>query len=284
MLSTFGVAGFAIVSSLSYAQPLQLASSRSDMQRVASTDGTRDANQFGVVTAGLAAAPSYLGSASYDPIPFVAAYLPFGRRYLELKGLNLRANLLDANRMALGPILNLRLPRDSGAGEARIAQLDSIDTALELGVFARAIIARRADGSPLATLDADVLADVSGVHRGVTGTVGASWAALRVNRIFVDMRAETTFANRNFQQTYFSIKPDEADRSGLQVCNAGAGSLSAGLSLTAGYAFSPRWGLVATASYSRLLGDAAESPVVQTAGSRDQFFGGVGVSYRFGKH
>ena len=39
--------------------------------------------------------------------------------------------------------------------------------------------------------------------------------------------------------------------------------------------------LVATASYRRMLGDFADSPIVSVAGSRDQWFGALGLAYTF---
>ena len=38
------------------------------------------------------------------------------------------------------------------------------------------------------------------------------------------------------------------------------------------------WSLKLTGQYSRLLGDAADSPIVET---ENQFFGGLGLTYRF---
>ena len=46
---------------------------------------------------------------------------------------------------------------------------------------------------------------------------------------------------------------------------------------------SDRWGVFGYAKYDRLLSDAADSPVTRRFGSRDQFSGGAGVSYTFGR-
>lgn len=45
----------------------------------------------------------------------------------------------------------------------------------------------------------------------------------------------------------------------------------------------PCWGISTHAKYDRLLGDAANSPVVRRLGSRNQLHGGIGVSYTFWK-
>jgi outer membrane protein len=42
-----------------------------------------------------------------------------------------------------------------------------------------------------------------------------------------------------------------------------------------------RWSVTALASYTRLLDDAADSPIVDDAGDANQFFGGALINYRF---
>jgi outer membrane protein len=54
--------------------------------------------------------------------------------------------------------------------------------------------------------------------------------------------------------------------------------------VTAGYLrqLTPRWGIYSYAKYDRLVGDAADSPIVRQFGSRDQFSGGLALTYTFG--
>ena len=57
----------------------------------------------------------------------------------------------------------------------------------------------------------------------------------------------------------------DAPRSGLAAHEAGAGLKSVGATLAAQYALTEHWTLLASTSYARLLGDAASSPIVETA-------------------
>jgi outer membrane scaffolding protein for murein synthesis (MipA/OmpV family) len=41
------------------------------------------------------------------------------------------------------------------------------------------------------------------------------------------------------------------------------------------------WALFALAGYSRMLGDYADSPIVSSAGSKNQWAGAVGIGYTF---
>jgi len=47
------------------------------------------------------------------------------------------------------------------------------------------------------------------------------------------------------------------------------------------YPFNKCWSLLTIANYTLLLNDAAKSPLVENVGSKNQFWLGLGVAYRF---
>jgi len=47
------------------------------------------------------------------------------------------------------------------------------------------------------------------------------------------------------------------------------------------YLLDKDWSFITIANYTRLLNDAANSPLVENAGSKNQFWLGLGVAYRF---
>ena len=62
-----------------------------------------------------------------------------------------------------------------------------------------------------------------------------------------------------------------------------AGFKDVGLSLDARYAIFEGWSVTGMLSYERLVGDAADSPIVQgPGGSEDQVMGLIGVAHAFG--
>ncbi|MGF1463829.1 MAG: MipA/OmpV family protein, partial [Maricaulaceae bacterium] len=71
-----------------------------------------------------------------------------------------------------------------------------------------------------------------------------------------------------------------AAASGLDVFDAGAGFRDVGLSSVLSYQLSKRWSLNSVVSYSRLIGDAADSPIVTEEGSPNQVFFGMNVAVR----
>jgi outer membrane protein len=88
---------------------------------------------------------------------------------------------------------------------------------------------------------------------------------------------ETTAATAPF----FSITPVQSMASGLPTFNASGGPHSVGAGTQLHYRFNPQWEAHSYVEYSRLLGDAAASPLVKQRGSPDQATVGIGVSYSF---
>ena len=71
----------------------------------------------------------------------------------------------------------------------------------------------------------------------------------------------------------------DAGRSGLSQFSADGGLRDIRVPLMAIFSFSESWHLAGGVIYSRLLGDAADSPVTSDRGSKNQFFVGAGVAY-----
>ena len=67
----------------------------------------------------------------------------------------------------------------------------------------------------------------------------------------------------------------------MPVYNAQGGFYSAGVDATVRYQLTERISLRAFAEWDRLMGSAADSPLVQLKGSEDQFQVGVGAAYKF---
>ncbi|WP_235031486.1 MipA/OmpV family protein [Geminicoccus flavidas] len=89
------------------------------------------------------------------------------------------------------------------------------------------------------------------------------------------------WGNAAFMQDRFGISPAAAARSGLAAFDADAGFGSVGMTLAVSYALSPSWTVTLYDTYGRLVGDAAESPIVTTIGSRNQNVLGVSLEYTF---
>jgi outer membrane protein len=69
-----------------------------------------------------------------------------------------------------------------------------------------------------------------------------------------------------------------ASVAGLAAYDADAGIKDVYFGLTTNVPLSDVWTLKLSGRYSRLVGDASDSPIVE---DENQFFGGLGLSYRF---
>jgi outer membrane protein len=85
-----------------------------------------------------------------------------------------------------------------------------------------------------------------------------------------------------YTAAYFGVTSAQSPASGLPVYSAAGGLYSYGIGGTAILPLDRdnRWSAVLFASYERLTGDAASSPLVQLRGSEDQATLGLFVSYR----
>ncbi|MBY0520696.1 MAG: MipA/OmpV family protein, partial [Sphingomonas sp.] len=78
------------------------------------------------------------------------------------------------------------------------------------------------------------------------------------------------------------VTPAAALTSGLRAYNPGAGLNDIGVSGFVSRRLSPKWNATLFASYSRLIDQAAASPITTSRfGSRNQVSLGAALSYRF---
>jgi outer membrane scaffolding protein for murein synthesis (MipA/OmpV family) len=231
----------------------------------------------GFLGIGPALVPEYTGADSSTIAPFVLGDLEYGPYFLQLRGLTMRANVLPSRHIVAGPLIRLGSGRDDDVESDRVARLDEIDTAVEAGGF----LGIRFGGDTRGQGEVELSLTATGSENGFLGTAGISYAALRSRSFFINVDAEVNYANGKYTRTYFGVTQPEASRSGLPDYRPKGGLRDAGLGLTAGYQFNEHWGLTGRLAYSYLLGDAADSPIVDLEGSKSQLLGGLAVSYRF---
>ena len=87
-----------------------------------------------------------------------------------------------------------------------------------------------------------------------------------------------TWADQRYMQTVFGIDATQGARSGRTLYEPGAGVSLARVTTTLNYKVDAHWSLGARLSLGRLLGDAADSPLIE---QRSQSSGALFTSYRF---
>jgi MipA family protein len=223
---------------------------------------------------GVGYAPDYEGSEDYEAVPllFARADMPSGQ-YVALKGLSLRGNLIPDSIWEFGPIIQYRMERKD-VDNSRVDRLPDVDEAVEFGAFGGFKIDNWA-----AYLTA--VFDIADGHDGALVTLRGEYAEEPRNNLKVTLGASITYASDDYMNAYFTINQAGSTASGLDVYDADAGIKDVGIDLALNYTPWEHWGLIGLLGYTRLLGDAKDSPVVDDEGSASQFFMGVGVNYRF---
>ena len=184
-----------------------------------------------------------------------------------------------------GPMVNLRLDRTSRIKDARVRALGELDTAIEAGVFLGVTKNGVLHDYDFLTARLDAIHDVTDTHDSLIVTPNLEYATPLSRTALIGASISADYVGRGFARTYFGVTPAGAAASGLAAYSLDAGFKNIRTTLLGTVSLSGDlrrgWGLFAIGSYSRLLGDFKNSPIVRDAGDADQFFTAVGVSYTF---
>ncbi len=217
--------------------------------------------------------PEYEGSKHYKVIGFPVIY-PAGadeNSWLQVKGVdNVQFRLLQWQGFEIGPVAGYRFDRDEGDGD-RLIGLGNIDGGLVLGGYAAY---RFGPVRAYVAYNHQVTGDDTGglVRFGVDGVVRLS------PTVKLTLGVGTTYADDDYMRAFFGVTQRQALTSVHNPYTPDAGIKDVNFSATIDVALDPRWNLKLIGQYARLVGDAADSPVIET---QDQFVGGVGLTYKF---
>ena len=232
------------------------------------------------VAAAVGVVPDYLGSDDYTIGVAPAALIKFGdsERYVRLVVTNLKVNLLDISTWSFGPALNYRLGR-SDVDDNAVDKMRDIDGTVEVGAFGGWTWVGQDDPRHRFSVGTEVLYDVGGEHDGylISGSVRYFKPVLR--SLTLTIGTSLTYGSGDYMDTYFGVNAGNVGSSGLSAFKADSGLRDVRVPLMAIFSFSESWHMSGGVVYSRLLGDAADSPVVNKRGSKDQLFAGIGIAY-----
>lgn len=128
------------------------------------------------------------------------------------------------------------------------------------------------------TLDVHYEHQVTGEDTGFQAHAGLGYDLRISKKITLQSTIKTTYASSDYMDTYFAVSPLQAVQSGYPVYRADAGLKSIGFQLTTAYKLNRHWELQARTGYDRLVGDAADSPMVKNA---NQYQLSAGLAYKF---
>jgi len=226
------------------------------------------------VGGGIGLAPDYEGSSDYKMVPIPAASARFDNgMYIQLLGLNLRANVIPSKMWRLGPVYNYRSKRSDVENDP-VDRMKNISDANELGIFG----GFEWNGW---FLFLDILEDVGNAYDGWYATLKGGYNWVIDEAWMLTLGAHTTYANDDYMETYFGVSAADAAASGLDQYNADGGMKDVGIDLGLNWNFASSWALRGMASISQLVGDADDGSPVVDEGSETQVFTGAMVMFKF---
>ncbi|MCW2382676.1 MULTISPECIES: MipA/OmpV family protein [unclassified Sphingobium] len=216
--------------------------------------------------------PSFPGADSLSVRPFLEGDIARGDEPFEFEAPDESFGIpvVSVGGFEVGPSMAVEGKRKAD----EVPGFVKVNRSLELGGFVQMFLA------PSFRLRADLRQGVTG-HEALVGSVSADWIMRDGDRWLVSVGPRVTLGSGKHQRTWFGVSPAQAAASGLPVFEAKGGVQSVGAAAGLIRQLDARWSLHGYARYDRLVGDAADSPVVRAYGARDQFSGGLALGYTF---
>jgi outer membrane scaffolding protein for murein synthesis (MipA/OmpV family) len=222
--------------------------------------------------AGMISAPLYLGAEDYQVRLLPAVDFAYRNRVFFNFYEGLSAYLHNRGDFRLKAGIAYQPGRDQdddeslqGTGDIGDAAVYNLGAEYQLGLYTAFVSLRQHDGGT----------DGRQLHAGIQ-----AFYALREERTSPRLLFNLTvnYSDEKFMQGYFGVDSEQSAASGLPVYSADAGIASVRAGATGFYPLTRYWRITAILQYRKLVGDAADSPLVL---DEDQLFGGIFAGYRF---
>lgn len=237
---------------------------------------------------GGALVPDYEGSDDYRFVPAVVFRARTGGITIFSRGTYLYADLVPSAKKVefdAGPIIGVRLNRTGKVEDDRVDELSERNVAVEAGAFGGVTFHGLTNPYDSLSLRVDAVKDFANAHESWVITPAIDFGTPLSTTTFVGASLSMDFVSDRFADYYYGIGPSGSLDSGLPTFDADGGMKSWQAGLFVGQSLSgdlrKGWGLFGTAGYKRLVGDIADSPIVDDRGSASQWFGAIGVGYTF---
>lgn len=222
--------------------------------------------------------PDYEGSDDYEVKGMPMLGISY-RDFITLRGPALMIDLPRlsngewADHLSFGPLVRFDPGREAD-DNLILRHLGDIDEGALAGLFVGYQF------GPV-ELELTVAQDVTSRHEGMIAQVQAGYELMLTQRLRVQLEVSGTWSDEDYMQAYFGITAAQARASGLRECAVSSAVKDVGASASLHYLLTEHWRVTGRLAYRRLLGDAADSPLVEDEGSPNQASAMVFVSYQF---
>ncbi|MGI4732554.1 MAG: MipA/OmpV family protein [Janthinobacterium lividum] len=237
--------------------------------------------------------PDYEGSNDYRFTAAPAAIGTIKGFNFQLIGNRFNVDLIPDSRNSTidfqaGPVAVLNFNRDSlkQIDDPRVRALGELGNAFELGGFV-GIGKTGVITSPYDKLSVSVSYrhDLSGVSDSNVITPSISYLTPLSLKSAVALFASADHTGAGYAQTYFGVTPQQSVASGLPIYYPNGGWKSFTVGGIATYSLTGNllhgFKIVAGGTYTTMMGDFADSPLIRIAGSGNQWLGAAGLAYTF---
>lgn len=241
------------------------------------------------IAAGVAYKPDYEGSDDYHLIPALAIRGKVAGVGVISRGTYLYFDFFPRGPenfdFDAGPIVGFRANRTGKVKDDLVDLLPERKTAIEVGAFAGVSFHNLTNPYDSLSLRLDVVHDVANAHESTIFAPEISFSTPLSRYTYVSASLGAEFVGGDYADYYHSITPAGALASGLPVFDADGGMKDWKISLLLNQSISGDlthgWSIFGTGSYSRLVGDFKDSPIVDPRGSASQWLAALGVAYTF---
>lgn len=239
---------------------------------------------------GVGYGPSYEGSDSYKASVLPLAQGSFAGVNFDPRPGGLALDFIpDATGQTgidLGVAVRLRGNRTGRIGDAVVESLGELDRAVEVGPTAGVSFPGVLNPFDSVSVNVDARWDVAGAHDGLVIDPSITYFTPLSRAMIASFTLGATYGDDDYAEYYYSIDGAGSVASGLPQFAADGGFTNASATLLLGLdldgdATNGGLAIVGIGGYSRLLGDAKDTPITSIRGSADQFLAAVGVGYTF---
>ena len=256
-----------------------------------SAEGTVFDGDWVQVGIGAGFAPDYDGSDDYEVFPLPIIQGSLGGIDINPRAAGFALDFIPDSadskvNFGFGPAVRLRTSRTGDIEDPVVAAAGELDTAVEVGPSASIGVSGVLNPYDSLSANVDVRWDVAGAHEGMVINPGITYFTPVSRGAGISLSLSAEHGDEAFNEYYYSVTPAQATASGLPVYDAGSGFNKLSANLLVGYDLdgditNGGLALFAIGGYSRMIGDAKDSPFVALRGDADQFLIGGGIGYTF---